>query len=209
MSDTRDLLLRWHGGDQDALAAIVQQEADWMAAHVHRRLGARLRRRQDTQDIVQHTMLEVLRAGPRFVVSDRGQLRALLGRMVENVLRGRAHHDAAAKRDVRREIPPPPASRDSILMLDPPAADTAPDAAADRTETREWVRLALELLDSEDREIIVLRDFEGLAFAEAAQRLDLTEDAARMRYRRALPRLAKMLTKLRQGELGAVLEPCS
>jgi RNA polymerase sigma factor (sigma-70 family) len=207
MTETRDLLLRWHDGDQDALATLVQRDAAWMEAHVRRRLGPLLRRRQDTQDIVQHTLLDVLRCGPRFVVSDRAHLRALLARMVENALRGRAHHDVADKRDVRREVAPPPgASRDSVLFLDTPGSVTAPDTAAQRNETREWVRLALELLDAEDRDAIVLRDFEELPFADVALRLGVNEDAARMRYRRALPKLAKTLARLRQGELDALLQ---
>lgn len=207
VSETRDLLVRWHGGDQQALAELVQQDKDWIDAHVRRRLGPLLRRRNDTQDIVQQTLVEVLRCGPRFVVSDRGHMRGLLARMVENVLRVQANHHQAQKRDLRREqaVLAPQGSSDSIINLDLPASATRPDRAAERNETRDWVRLALEFLDVEDKNAIVWRDYEDLAFAEVAQRLGVAEDAARMRYRRALPKLAKALSSLREGKIDKLL----
>lgn len=211
LSDTRELLSRWHGGDQDALAILVQQDLPWIEVHVRRRLGPALRRRADTQDMVQNTLVEVLRYGPRFVVSNRGHLRALLARMIENVLRVQANHHGAQKRDVRREVNSAPVpsvgapSGDSVPCLDPPSDATAPGAALERSELREWVRLALEFLDPDDRRAVVWRDFDGLAFAEIAGRLGVTEDAARMRYRRALPKLAQSLKKLRCGDLAELL----
>ena len=85
----------------------------------------------------------------------------------------------------------------------PPA--TNPGAAAERNETRDWVRLALELLDPGDREVIVLRDYEGLSFVAIAERLGEAEDTVRMRHRRAMPKLARTLSGLRQGRLGELL----
>jgi len=207
LSETRDLLVRWHGGDQAALAELVQQDKDWIDAQVRRRLGPMLRRRNDTQDIVQQTLVEVLRCGPRFVVSDRGHLRGLLAKMVENVLRVQANHHQAQKRDMRREQAPvaAPAVGDSILELDLPGNMTRPDRAAERNETRDWVRLALEFLETDDRNAVIWRDYEELSFAEIATRLGTAEDAARMRYRRALPKLAKALSRLREGKLDQLL----
>lgn len=86
VSETRELLLRWHRGDQQAMADLVQQEAQFVAAEVRKRLGRLLRRHHDTQDIVQATLLQALRSAPRFLVSDRDKLRGLLVRMVENSL---------------------------------------------------------------------------------------------------------------------------
>jgi RNA polymerase sigma-70 factor (ECF subfamily) len=209
MSETRELLLRWHDGDQAALLELVQQDAEWIAARVRRRMGPLLRRRAETQDIVQNTLLQVLHDGPRFVLSDRDQLRKLLACMVENVLRVEANHQQAQKRDVRREAAPPaaaPGAAQSVLSLDPPADATRPSEAAGRAEQRDWVRLALELLEPEDRNVVLWREYHELPFAEIAQRLGVAEDAARMRYNRALPKLAKQLMRLRAGQLDAVLD---
>jgi RNA polymerase sigma factor (sigma-70 family) len=64
----------------------------------------------------------------------------------------------------------------------------------------DWGRLrpviddALQTLPETDREAVLLRFFEGRAFAEVGAALRLTEDAARKRVERALERLAGVLS---------------
>lgn len=206
MNSTRDLLLRWHAGDLAALGELVAQEQAWITERVHQRLGAQLRARADTQDLVQHTLLEVLRAGPRFVVDDRTHLRALLARMVENSICYHARFHRQQKRDMRRDMPLP-GSGDSASVLDlaPPATTPGPATAAASNDTRDWVRLALELLEPEDRNVIQWREYDGLPFAAIAERLAITEAHARVRFQRALPKLGKLLAKLRNGRLAEAL----
>ncbi|MBL8722768.1 MAG: sigma-70 family RNA polymerase sigma factor [Planctomycetes bacterium] len=204
---TRELLRAWHAGDAAALDTLVRQEAGWITAHVHRRLGPQLRARSDTQDLVQHTLLEVLKTGPRFVLDDREQLRALLATMVENVLRWHARHDQQQKRDVRREVPLLPKASATVLELGPPAAGPGPGTAAATSETRDWVRLALELLDPDDRSVLVWREYDELPFAEIGARLGITEAHARVRFQRALPKLARKLQQLQAGRLADALPP--
>jgi len=207
MTQTRDLLRRWHEGDQNALGELVAMDAQWIQEHVHRRLGPLLRRRADTQDIVQHTLVEVLKTGPRFVVDDRDHLRALLARMVENALRYHARHDQQQKRDVRREVPAEvPGASQSVLYLQPTANGPGPATQAAAAETRDWLRLALELLEPDDRDVIVWREYDELPFAEIAARQGIPEVNARMRFQRALPKLGKKLQQLQQGQLGEALD---
>jgi RNA polymerase sigma factor (sigma-70 family) len=166
-----------------------------------------VRRRHETGDIVQHTLVEVLKAGPRFVVEDRGQLRALLARMVENVLRYHARHDRQQKRDVRREVPVElAAASESVLMLGPSAAGPGPATQAAADETRDWIRLALQLLDPDDRDVVVWRELEERPFAEIGARLGISEAHARVRFQRAVPKLAQKLQQLRQGRIDEALE---
>lgn len=206
MTTTRDLLRRWHAGDAEALGELVANDAAWIQDHVSRRLGPLLRQRADTQDIVQHTLVEVLKTGPRFVVDDRQQMRALLARMVENVLRYHARHDRQQKRDVRREVPATaPTGSGSVLQLSPAAAAAGPATQAAEAEHRDWIRLALELLDPDDRDVIVWREFDGLPFAEVAARLGVPEAHARVRFQRALPKLGSKLQQLKAGRLGDAL----
>jgi RNA polymerase sigma factor (sigma-70 family) len=191
------------------MAELVAGDAPWIEAQVRKRLGRHLRQRVDTQDIVQNTLLQLLRTGPRFVCSDRAHLRALLARMVENTIRAQAHHATAEKRDLRRETPPGvPGTSGSVLILDAAAATaTEPGLAAEKGELRDWVRLALELLEPDDRNVILWREFDEEPFAAIAARLGTSEDAARMRFQRALPRLAQKLRSLRGGDLAEALGP--
>lgn len=201
-AETAQLLERWHAGDRAALDELLQRNVGWIEAFVRRRLGPEIRAKEETFDAVQDAVVDILTYGPRFVVSDGDRFRALLGRMVENNLRDKHAFYKAHRRNQDREVP---FVSESVLHLDGASRDT-PSQAAVQDERAEFVRLALELLAPEDREVIVLREYDGLSFPEIAERLELTDNAARMRYQRALPRLARRVTALRRGELEGALD---
>ncbi len=202
-SATDVLLRRSHAGDRAALDALLAANLDWVCKRVHDRLGPLLRAKGDTQDYVQDVVLDVLRSGPRFVTADQAGFRALLCRIVENVLSDRWHGLHAQRRAVSREQPLP---SDTVLALDAPSAGgTRPSEAAARAEQAEWIHLALELLPAADRQILWLREWSGRTFPEIAAQLGIAEDAARMRFQRAVPRLAEQLELLRAGRLADAL----
>jgi len=60
----------------------------------------------------------------------------------------------------------------------------------------ERLRLALQQLDDEERELLVGRHFEQLSNRELAQLLGISEAAANKRYIRALQRLRGILQTL-------------
>ena len=49
-----------------------------------------------------------------------------------------------------------------------------------RSSRRAWVRLALEMLDPDDRNVVLWREYQDLSFAEIGARLQVGEDAARV-----------------------------
>ena len=67
---TVELLNRWHAGDREALAHLLQRDLPWIRAHVSRRLGPLLRQKGETVDYVQDAFVAALQYGPRFVVAD-------------------------------------------------------------------------------------------------------------------------------------------
>jgi RNA polymerase sigma-70 factor, ECF subfamily len=189
-------MLRVHGGDTEALHRLVAEHLPWIAAHVRRRLTPLLRRDGDTQDHVQDAMIDVLGCGPHFASDDPAVFRALLARIVENNLVDRARYLLRGRRDLRREHALP---TDSVLLLDGASRSvTEPPVQAARNEQQAWLALAVELLDSDDRQAIRLRDWSGLSFPELGAELGISEEAARKRYQRALPRLAEKLDQLRR-----------
>ena len=74
-------------------------------------------------------------------------------------------------------------------MLPHPDPDVA--AVLEHDEELRAVWAALDEVSTEDREIILLRDFEELPTAEIARMLDLNPDAVRQRHSRAVARLAR------------------
>lgn len=194
---TRDLLVRLHGGDREALETLLLQHLPWIEAQVRNRLGPVVRQDGETLDFVQEAMLDALRSGPRFVVESPDRFRALLLRIVENNVLDRVRYLQREQRDRRRHRG---AASDSVLQLDEPVRSvTDPGDAASRNERVAWLQLALELLEPEDREAIRLREWDGLSFAEVGERLGVSEEAARKRYTRALPKLAQKVDALRRG----------
>ena len=207
-SETVQLLLRWHEGDRQALNALLERDLPWIESHVRSRLGPLLRAKADTHDLVQEAVLEFLRYGPRFLIEDKNHFRALLVRIVENVIRAQHDRFTAAKRSLHRERP---LASDSVLRLDPAANGARrPSEAAEAEEWQALVRLSLELLDAGERDIILLRDWDGLSFEEIGTRLGIAADAARMRYHRAVSRLSSSVLRVRQGRIAELLAdpPC-
>ena len=200
---TLELLSRWNCGEQQALGELLAHHLDWITDYVHGRIGEQLRGRAETMDFVQASMLDFLNYGPRFEVSDASAFRGLLARVAENNIRDHQRHFLCKKRDIKRTEQ---LGSNSVLHLDANKDVTRPSQHAQRDESVAMVRVALELLDPQDRQIVLLREFEELSFAEVGKRMDVTEDAARMRFGRALPRLAEKIAKLRESGLAGALQ---
>ena len=200
LTDTTPLLLeRWHGGDDQALAELVELHLPWLREHVQRRLGPFLRRHGEAEDYLQDAVLDFLRDAPRFQVRDGAQLRGLLARVVENTLRDKNDWFRAKRRDLARSATVP---SDSVLALDPALQrSTTPSRDATRNEIRDWVRLGLELLEAEERKVILAREYEDRSFVEIGAELGMTANAARMRWVRAVARLAEVMQQLKSGAL--------
>lgn len=200
LTDTTPLLLeRWHRGDDQALAALVELHLPWLREHVQRRLGPFLRRHGEAEDYLQDAVLDFLRDAPRFQVRDGAQLRGLLARVVENTLRDKNDWFRAKRRDLARAATVP---SDSVLALDPALQrSTTPSRDATRNEIRDWVRLGLELLEAEERKVILAREYEDRSFVEIGAELGMTANAARMRWVRAVARLAEVMQQLKNGTL--------
>lgn len=200
--DTLQLLRRWHRGEDHALQELLARHLEWVRRFVHDRLGNGLRQKAETLDMVQEAMLRLLRYGPRFEVADTAQFRALVARIVENTIRDEVRRMQRQLRDVAREHR---MSTDTILCLDGAGQVTRPSQAASRDEHKAWVQLAIEFLDAPDREVILLREWEGLDFPAVAERLGIGVEAAKKRFQRALPRLHRKMVELRAGGLGRLL----
>jgi RNA polymerase sigma-70 factor (ECF subfamily) len=194
---------QWHDGDRRALEKVLERHLPWIQSYVHRKISSLLRSKTETGDIVQDAVVQFLKYGPRFHLSSDRQLRALLCRIVENVLRDKYDWYTAHRRSIARERPLPP---DTVLNLDAPRQSMeTPSQVVLKHEQEAWVRLALELLDPPMRHVIILREWEGLTFNVIGQRLKVSRDTARRRYMHSLLELMKKVKALRSGALDEAL----
>ncbi len=131
----------------------------------------RLDSRERAEELTQETFLAVLRATERY------QPRAL----VRTYLYGIAIKLLAAERR-------------KLARTDPPA-DPACKPEADETL---WVRQALDRLEPGEREILMLREYEQLSYAEIAELLRLPLNTVRTRLFRSRVALKGFLEPARQ-----------
>ena len=195
----------YHPGNSEEIDRVIKHHLPWIQAFVHNKLGDFRRSKADTGDIVQEATIQFLQYGPRIQLLNEKQFRALLCRIVENVIRDKYDWFTACRRSVARERPLPP---DTILKLDPPRGRQAtPSQIVQKQEEEAWLRLGLELLAPEERELIVLHHWEDLSFNKIGALLGISKDAARLRFIRALHLLIETVESLKSGRLDTVLGP--
>ena len=178
---TIELVVRARGGNRDAVEALLQRCLPQLKRWAHGRLPAAARGSLDTGDLVQETVLHVLRRLDTFEPRHVGAMQGYLRMSVINRIRDEV-------RRIGRQ--PPPAELPEDLLSDA----TSPLEAAVQSEAYERYREALTELSPRDREMIVARIEVQWSLAEIAQRFGMrTTDAARMAVSRALRKLTDRL----------------
>lgn len=196
---TSIFLQQWNEGDQQALNAILERHLPWIRAQVRKRVTRLLRRKGESGDYVQDAVVQFLSYGPRFILSNEAHFRAILMRIVENALHDKYDWFTTQRREIALERPLP---SDTVLSLDPHHLRRAtPSKSAERHEQEAWIRLGMELLDADDREVLVLRQWKKQSFPEIGDHLGMSPDAARMKYKRAVGKLGDQVGALRHGKL--------
>ncbi len=170
MISDETLMLEFQGGSQTAFEELFARYRGPLYGFFRRRL-------QDDQradDLTQETFLGVIRA------SDRYEPKAL----VRTYLYGIAMNLLAAERRKR--------------FRDSPPGEIAPELATrDVSSDVLWIREALERLDNSEREILMLREYEQLSYAEIAELLKLPVNTVRSRLFRSRMALKEFLQPAR------------
>lgn len=203
-SETERLLQFVADGDQESWGTLLTRHEERLRRMVAYRMDRRLQGRIDPLDVIQDAYLEASEHRAEFMLQPARPFFLWLRGIVGNkLLELHRHHLSTQMRDVSREV--------SLFRGNMPEASSAaladqllghatrPSEAAIRAEVKILLQEALNSMDSLDREVLVLRHFEQLSPAEAAQVLAIKEKAAGMRYLRALKRLRDILVCLPGG----------
>jgi RNA polymerase sigma-70 factor (ECF subfamily) len=192
-ADTQQLLARAGAGDPAAFEELFARHRDFLRLVVRLRIDARLRARVDPSDVVQEAQFEAFRRLPDFLDRRPMPFRLWLRKTTqERLLKVQRRHLEAGRRDASREVPLPEQS--SVLLAGQLlAGGSSPSQRLDRSETARRVRDAVARLPDADREILLMRDFEGLSNQEVAYLLGLDPATASKRHGRALLRLRQIL----------------
>lgn len=189
------LLARAREGDDTAFAAMCARHEGRLRRRVELRLSPGVKRRVAASDVLQLAHLEAHRKLGEFETRGEGSFGRWLSRIVDLKAKELVrHHAGTAKRNVQAEVTR--AGRHTLSALH--GAGASPSQAAMGAELRAAVDRAIGALPHRYREVLELRQIEGLSTAETAERLGQTRDAVKGAYSRALARLAQDL-KLDEG----------
>lgn len=178
----RTILERVRQRDPEALGLLFEHCFDRVYALAVRMLGDHGR----AEDVVQEVFLRVHRSAPS-LDPDRDPLpwvRTIAANLCRDHWRSRQ-----TRADVRtRSLDEHPEVAATLRNGGP-----GPDRRLLTTEQEEQVQRAIEALPDQLREVVLLRDYEGLEHEQIADLVGATSAAVRKRYSRALARLGELL----------------
>ena len=179
-----DLFLLAKKGDGRAFEQIVLQTE----RAVYNLALSIVKKKEDAEDVTQETYLRLWRAASEIKLE--GSLKLYILRTARNLAL-----DLIRKNSKRDEIDTVILDAEGEFEID--VADDSPDSRPDESYLRkvekEVIRQSIEELPSAAREIIVLRDIEGLSYTEIADMLGLAEGTLKSKLFRARERLRKLI----------------
>jgi RNA polymerase sigma-70 factor (ECF subfamily) len=195
---TTTLLKAARAGDADAVNRLLDKHRSPVRRLIEMRLDRKVRRRVDVSDVVQEVMVDASTRLKKYLDDPAMAFHLWLRQIAsDRIIDTYRRHRVSAKRDMDREQPmivaggPDQSAIDLIAALSDPAL--TPAAAATNRELAGQVESAIEQLEPQHREIILMRHYERLTNQEIAEVLGLTSPAASMRYLRAVRRLRLLL----------------
>ena len=186
MRDLNELMKRAKKGDETAFSELVKATE----ASVYRYLYTLVKNREDALDLSQETYMKLWRT----LGSYRGDcspttwiLRIAKNTAIDHIRKTSKTGDI---------LPLTYPDKDGIeTSFDLPDTDTDanPEEALSRKQTREAVRRAILSLPEEQRDVIILREFEDLSYEEIAARLSLEIGTVKSRLSRARQAIKEFL----------------
>jgi RNA polymerase sigma-70 factor, ECF subfamily len=197
------LMMEFQGGSREAFAELFARYRGPLYGFFRRRLssggrgadrsGGRAgghdenRAESRAEDLMQETFLAVIRATTRY--ERRALVRTYLYGIAMNLLaaeRRKQLRDAQHERGQEREYGDDQDKDKERPLENEPATNASPEAVL-------WIRQAMARLDDGEREILMLREYEQLSYAEIAELVKVPVNTVRSRLFRARMALRECL----------------
>ena len=196
--DESALVQRLRHGDQAAMAELFEMNRERLLRMIAIRMDSRLKGRIDEADVLQEAFLTLSGKITSFAqYPDMSPYVWMRLTVQDRLIALHRRHIQAGKRDARREVSLSHKANSDDSSMD--IADNLADSFSSvggkvaRQEITRMVQETLAKMDERDREIILMRIFERMSNAEAAQALGLSANGASSRFSRAMDRLQRQV----------------
>jgi RNA polymerase sigma-70 factor, ECF subfamily len=197
--DHEQLLAEARGGRRESLGRALELNRNYLTLLARTQIDLHLQGRLDASDVVQETFLDACRDFGHFRGSSPGEWVAWLRKiLIFNLARAVENQVVTKKRSAEREV----SLEQHVAVMDRSSGrfeialvgrSSSPSGHAARSERAARVADQLARLSSDYREVLVLRNLEGLAFSEVAQRMGRSAGAVRILWVRAIDQLRQLL----------------
>ncbi len=185
LETTHQLVDRIRIGDSDAREKLIRRYLQPLTRWAHGRLPNSARDLSETADLVQVTLMRAFQSLPAFEVQGEGAFFGYLRHIMSNILKDEIRR--TSRRPMHDEISP---------EIEEP--EPQPFANAVSFQTLHAYERALQVLEPDQREAVIMRIEMGLSHEEIAALIDApSANAARMKISRALVRLAELMNDYR------------
>ena len=185
-----DLLLRARSGNSEAIGELIERHRKYLLLIANQGISGNLRTKIGASDAVQESMLLAAEKFGQFRGGLEQEFKTWLKTILANDIRKANRHFATDKRNANREINLQDQSAVGHELLD---EELTPSSAAIEQEKARALTSVLAQLTPMQRQVIRLRNFEKLSFADIGQRIDKSEDAARKLWARTIETIKRRL----------------
>jgi RNA polymerase sigma-70 factor (ECF subfamily) len=180
----RDLVRAARGGDRQAFEALVRRYSE----RAFRAAFRVLRDVAQSEEVMQEAFIKAYRGLRNF--ESRSSFYTWLYRIIVNLALDRRRSEARAP-SVQWEDAV--ASQVEPRALQPPAAD--PELASHRREVRQIVARGIQQLPEGQREVLLLREVEGLSYEEIAESMGISKGTVMSRLHYARKKMVSFLER--------------
>lgn len=178
-------------GDSQALSQLIHQCRDYLLLIANQDLDLNLRSKLGASDVVQQAMLAACRNFQQFRGETEDELTGWLRQIVRNdIQNARRHFHQTQQRDARREH-----RLDDSQLIHPTITDPqhTPRTNALINEQEQLLEQAMLQLPANYQLVIRLRNWDELPFEAIGLQLNISAEASRKIWSRAIAKLAEIL----------------
>jgi RNA polymerase sigma-70 factor, ECF subfamily len=183
------LMLAFKKGDARAFDTLVRRHRTSVFNFILRYTGQRAR----AEDLLQETWLKVVRSSPDY--EPKARFLTWLYTIARNLCVDSARKESYRAAD-SLDAPVAAAEADGPSLGEVlPDGKAAPDRAAYNARMRPLLEQAIRALPEEQREVFILREYNGISFKEIAEVTGVFENTVKSRMRYALESLRRKLAE--------------